>query len=98
MVSCCSSHHRYLHEYGCSVELHADGPHFLDRRGRRILEAPPRPCPPDLGREALLARHVELQITAVTNEPLWDGEHIDYGTVIDELVGAERGRAVRSWS
>ena len=57
-----------------------------------------RPRPPDLGREAILARHVELQITAITNEPLWDGEHIDYGTVIDELVGAERARAVRSWS
>ena len=98
MVSCCSSHHRHVHEYGCSVELHADGPHFLDRRGRRILETPPRPCPPDLGREAILARHVELQITALTNEPLWDGVHIDYGTVIDDLVGAERARAVRSWT
>ena len=46
--------------------------------------------------EAILARHVELQITAFTNEPLWDGVRIDHGTVIDDLVGADRARAVRS--
>src|SRR5262249_23836898 len=40
MVCYCSSHHRYVHEYGCSIELHEDGPHVLDRRGRRILDAP----------------------------------------------------------
>jgi hypothetical protein len=87
----CSFHHRYVHEYGCSIELHADGPHFLDRRGRRILDAPPPSRPPDLGWEAIRAQHAELQITASTNEPRWDGAPIDHGAVIDELVGAGHG-------
>jgi len=90
MVACCSFHHRFVHEYGCSIELHADGPRFLDRRGRRILDAPPPSRPPDLGWEAILARHAELQITASANEPLWDGARIDYGAVIDALVGVEQ--------
>jgi hypothetical protein len=98
MVCYCSFHHRYVHEYGCSIELHADGPHFLDRRGRRILDAPPPSRPADLGWEAILARHAELQITASTNEPLWDGASIDHGAVIDDLVGAEQAEAIQGWS
>jgi hypothetical protein len=98
MIACCSAHHRYLHEYGCSVELHADGPHFLDRRGRRILDAPPPSRPPDLGWEAILARDAELQITASTNEPQWDGSRVDHGAVIDALVSIEAGEAIRGWS
>jgi hypothetical protein len=98
MVACCSFHHRFVHEYGCSIELHADGPRFLDRRGRRILDAPPPSRPPDLGWEAILARHAELQITASVNEPLWDGARIDYGAVVDALVGVEQAEAIHGWS
>ena len=98
MVSCCSFHHRFVHEYGCSIELHADGPRFLDRRGRRILDAPPPSRPADLGWEAIRARHAELQITASTNEPLWDGARIDYGAVIDALVDIEPAEAIQGWS
>jgi hypothetical protein len=88
-VSCCSFHHRYVHEYGCSIELHADGPRFFDRRGRPILDAPPPSRPPALGWEAILARHAELPITASINEPRWDGDRINYEAVIDDLVGVE---------
>ena len=98
LVATCSSHHRYLHEYGCSIELHDDGPHFLDRRGRRILDAPPPSRPPDLGWETLLARNAELQISASTNEPLWDGARVDDRAVIDALLGVERTEATRGWS
>ncbi|HSK04494.1 MAG TPA: hypothetical protein VK932_24735, partial [Kofleriaceae bacterium] len=59
-------------------------------RGRRILDAPPPSRPPDLGWEAILAQHAELPITASVNEPRWDGARIDYGAVIDDLVGAEQ--------
>jgi hypothetical protein len=98
VVTCCSFHHRFVHEYGWSIELHADGPRFLDRRGRRILDAPPPARPPDLGWEAILARHAELQITASANEPLWDGARIDYGAVIDDLVGVAQAEAIQGWS
>ena len=93
-----SFHHRYVHEYGCSIEVHDDGPHVLDRRGRRILDAPPPSRPPDLGWETLLARNAELQITAATNEPLWDGARIDNGAVIDALLGVDRTAAIGGWS
>jgi hypothetical protein len=98
MVACCSFHHRYVHEYGCSIELHDDGPHFLDRRGRRILDAPPPSRPPDLGWDTLLARNAELQITASTHEPLWDGARVDHGAVIDALLGVDRAGAIQGWS
>jgi hypothetical protein len=98
MVAACSFHHRFLHDYGWTVELHADGPRFLDRRGRRILEAPPPSRPPDLGWESILARDAELEITASTNEPLWDGAPVDYGAVIDDLVGFDQIEATRDWS
>jgi len=81
--------------HGCSIELHADGPRFLDRRGRQILDAPPPSRPPDLGWEAILARHAELQITASANEPLWDGARVDHGAVIDALVGVEQAEAIQ---
>jgi hypothetical protein len=97
-VLCCSFHHRFVHEYGWSIELHADGPHFLDRRGRRILDAPAPSRPPDLGWEAILAQHAELQITASANDPLWDGVRIDHGAVIDSLVGGEHAEVIQSWS
>jgi hypothetical protein len=98
MLTVCSFHHRYVHEYGCSIELHADGPHFLDRRGRRILDAPPPSRPPDLGWEAILAQHAELQITASANEPQWDGAPIDHEAVIDALVSVEQAEAIQGWS
>jgi hypothetical protein len=98
MVLCCSSHHRFVHEYGWSIELHADGPHFLDRHGRRILDAPPPSRLPDLGWEAILAQHAELQITASAKEPLWDGASPDYGAMIDALVDVEQAEAIQGWS
>jgi hypothetical protein len=98
LVACCSFHHRYVHDYGCSIELHDDGPHFLDRRGRRILDAPPPARPPDLGWETLLARNAELQITASTHEPLWDGARVDHGAVIDALLGVDRAEAIQGRS
>jgi hypothetical protein len=39
-----------------------------------------------------------LQITASVNEPLWDGERIDYGAVVDALVGVEQAEASQGWS
>jgi hypothetical protein len=39
-----------------------------------------------------------LQITASTNEPLWDGARVDYGAVIDDLVGVEQAAVIRGWS
>ena len=98
MVACCSFHHRFVHEYGCAIELGADGPRFLDRRGRCIEDAPPPARPPDLGWAAIRAHNEALQITTAANEPLWDGVRIDYGAVIDALVGVEQAEVSQDWS
>jgi hypothetical protein len=72
------------------------GPQRLPRLAGRW--PPPPGGPPDLGWEAILARHAELQITASANEPLWDGARIDYGAVIDDLVGVAQAEAIQGWS
>ena len=62
----------------------------------RILDAPAPARPSGLGWATLLARHTELQITASTTEPQWDGARVDHGAVIDALLGVERVAAIRA--
>ena len=89
----CSAHHRLLHEGGFSVVADAtDGWHFFDQRNRSVLPQPARvpfvrrePAR-DVGLATLRANNAALAITAETNEPMWTGEPIDYGTCIDYLV------------
>jgi len=89
----CSAHHRLLHEGGFSVVADAtDGWHFFDQRNRRVLPQParipfvPREPARDVGLATMRADNAALAITAETNEPMWTGEPIDYGTCIDYLV------------
>ena len=89
----CGAHHRLLHEGGFSVVADAtDGWHFFDQRNRSVLPQPARvpfvrrePAR-DVGLATLRANNAALAITAETNEPMWTGEPIDYGTCIDYLV------------
>jgi len=90
MVSLCSFHHHFLHEYEFTVELGADGSVvFRDDGGRIVPDAPPPANPPMLGWEAIHARNARRGITAATNEPEWDGYPADYAACIDELVVAD---------
>ena len=90
MISICTHHHRFVHEYGYSVELEDNGPRFHDPRGRRVCDVPSPPPRPDLGWEAILARNEWLGITPRTHECGWDGSPIDHAEVIDQLVRVDR--------
>ena len=50
LVSLCSRHHKFVHEYGYRVEMDADGwPHFFDPQGRPAKDVPARILGDDLG-------------------------------------------------
>ena len=75
------------HPYGYRIELDEhQQPRFYDPQGRRVTDAPPRPTPPRLGMRALVDRHRELDVSAETNQPLWDGDPVNYAWVIGDLV------------
>ncbi len=87
LIGLCSHHHRFVHEYGYRVELdEQQQPRFFDPRGRLVTSTPPRPAPPRLGMRALVDRHRELDVSAETNQPLWDGDPVNYAWVIGDLV------------
>jgi hypothetical protein len=86
----CSSHHRYVHEYGYAVELGPDQrPRFRDPHGRVVTVAPSRLPMVDLGWSWLRAANESLAIDANTIACEWDGTPVDYGTVIGHLVAAD---------
>jgi hypothetical protein len=88
----CTHHHRFVHEYGYSVKLDAQGkPEFRDPRGRLIPAVPPRIQGPDLGWPALQAINAPLAITETTNQPGWTGEAIPYHNIVGHLSRADNG-------
>jgi hypothetical protein len=86
LVGLCGFHHRFVHEGGYTIELRDGAPIFHDERGRLVRDAPPPPRLRDLGWPAIRARTAEYEITAETNECLWDGHAVQYGMVIDSLL------------
>jgi len=83
----CSLHHRYVHEYGYSIELGADQrPQFRDPRGRLVAVVPTRHAAPDLGWPRIHAANAPLAIDADTIVCEWDGTPVNYGAVVGDLV------------
>ena len=64
--------------------------------GLQVHRTLPPPLP--ITCRPILARNAELQISASTNEPLWDGARVDAGAVIDALLGVDRTEAIQDWS
>jgi len=86
----CSFHHRYVHEYGYEIELGPDQrPQFRDPYGRVVTAAPPRPDVEDLGWPRIQAMNAPLGIDADTIACQWDGQPVDYGTIVGHLVVAD---------
>ena len=87
LIGLCDHHHRFVHEYGYRIELDEhQQPRFYDPKGQRVTDAPPRPTTPKLGMRALVDRHRDLDVSAETNQPLWDGDPVNYAWVIGDLV------------
>jgi hypothetical protein len=91
MCAVCGYHHRFVHEYGYRLELHADNTvTAYDPNGRVVAETPPMPQPPDLGWPNIRSRNSALGITPETIE-CWDGTPVDYGELVDWVVRADDG-------
>jgi hypothetical protein len=93
-VLLCRRHHRYLHEYGFSVEW-APGPGGSGgSRGRPLVFRDPdgRVIPPQGDRRpvrvdalATVRGWAERPITPETNAPGWDGLQVDYDLCLEAL-------------
>jgi hypothetical protein len=83
----CSHHHRFVHEYGYTIELGPDQrPQFRDPRGRVVPSVPASPAAADLGWPRLQAMNEPLAIDAETIACEWDGSPVDYGAIVGHLV------------
>ena len=83
----CSLHHRYVHEYGYTIELGPDQrPRFRDPHGRLVAAVPASPAAADLGWSRLRAVNEPLAIDAETIACEWDGNPVDYGAIVGHLV------------
>jgi hypothetical protein len=86
----CSLHHRYVHEYGYTIELGADQrPGFRDRHGQPVVAVPSPPSVANLGWPQIRAVNEPLAIDANTIACGWDGTPVNYGTIVGHLVTAD---------
>ena len=89
MAYVCTAHHRYVHEYGYTIELGPDQrPQFRDPHGR-VVAVPTPSAAPDLGWPSLRAANLDLAIDAETIACEWDGRPVPYGTIVGHLVRAD---------
>jgi hypothetical protein len=86
----CSFHHRYVHEYGYSIELGPDQrPRFRDPHGRWVPAVPELPRVAELGWPKIRAANAALQIDADTIAGPWDGTPVDYGRIVGHLCAVD---------
>jgi len=86
----CSLHHRYVHEFGYSIELGADQrPQFRNPRGQVVAAVPASRTIADLGWPRIRAENEPLEIDAETIACEWDGNPVPYARMIDHLVVAD---------
>ena len=82
----CRRHHRAVHEEGFQVERQPNGDLCFRRPdGRPLPEVPATPVVPATPSAALRKQQDELQITARTAIPGWQGERLDVGYAISVL-------------
>jgi hypothetical protein len=86
----CTFHHRYVHEYGYSIELGPDQrPRFRDPHGRWVPAVPELPRVAELGWPQIRAANAALQIDADTIAGPWDGTPVDYGRIVGHLCAVD---------
>jgi len=91
LVLLCRRHHRLVHEGGYGLDTGETGLCFTHPDGRTIAQVPhPSPVTTDI--EQLNRQH-GLAIDADTGECLWEGEKMDYGVAIEELLRVRRNPA-----
>jgi len=75
LVGLCSHHHRFVHEYGYSIEIDATmKPRFFEPRGRRVVEAPLPPVNAYRGWDIITDANLDLNITSETTVCGWTAD------------------------
>lgn len=98
MLALCSFHHRFVHEYGFTLELDpttSTVTAYDTANHRSISTLPPAPdtMRPDLGWSNIHARNDRFAITAET-QSCWDNTPVDYPEAVDWLLRTDdRARA-----
>ena len=90
VLSLCSYHHRFVHEYGVELQFdpRTNTVSVHDPRLGRQIPGVTRPDRlPDLGWPTIV-RESDGSITADT-QPTWDATPIDYGAIVDMILRAE---------
>ena len=88
LLSLCRAHHTLVHEGGFRVEALPGGRfRFLRPDGRALLPAPPMPAVIDDPVECLAERWIppEVNLTASSGLPSWQGERVDYDWIVQAL-------------
>lgn len=85
----CSHHHRFVHEYGYTVEMVDGSPQYRAPSGRAVPAVPAPEQPADLGWPTIRELNEALGITASTNECGYDGCAISYADLVHALVRAD---------
>jgi hypothetical protein len=84
-----SFHHRYVHEYGYTIELGPDQRLcFRNPYGQLVPAVPAPPAMANLGWPRIRAMNEPLAIDADTIACEWDDNPVDYGAIVGHLVVA----------
>jgi hypothetical protein len=92
----CTRHHKFVHEYGFTIDKAGDGTLvFRDPEGRRVPEEGEAELRRQVSHERMVAALARRGVTPtpMTNCPDWDGSPPDYSATIDVLCQrATRGQ------
>lgn len=83
-VLLCRRHHRYLHEYGFSVERVGEALVFRDPEGQ-VVPAQGTRAAVAVDLAAMARAWSGRAVTAEVNAPGWDGERVDYERCVAAL-------------
>jgi hypothetical protein len=89
----CRRHHRFIHEYGFTIERSGRTLHFIRPDRRPIPDVPETtPCASADGLQISHRDH-RLEITPDTAVPRWQGDHPDYPHIIERLCRLSDARS-----
>ena len=89
LVLLCHHHHRLVHEGGYGVQMTASGPEFVDQTGRTIPTTAETRSRGNVFALKQQNRETGLDIGPETTIPLWEGERMDDGMAVEELLQLE---------
>jgi len=86
LLQLCRFHHRLVHEGGYHIETQPDGTLIFYRPDRQPLTPLTTTVTPGDDHIRTANHHDGIHPTTETSVPSWDGEHPDYGYIVDILL------------